>query len=113
MTPAQAAAALGPLTDEQVARVSTLLLLPSVKTARRAVQEVPASRRCEIDGCTKAKTARGWCPMHYERWRITGYPLGRDDPRWQAAHPQPAPPTREEILRDMREALAALNEVAS
>lgn len=29
---------------------------------------------CTIQGCTKAARQRGWCPMHYERWRTKGHP---------------------------------------
>jgi hypothetical protein len=28
--------------------------------------------RCAIDGCPRATYARGWCGMHYKRWRNTG-----------------------------------------
>lgn len=27
---------------------------------------------CEIDGCERSATARGWCQAHYMRWRRTG-----------------------------------------
>lgn len=30
---------------------------------------------CTIDGCAKTATARGWCPMHWARWRRNGDPL--------------------------------------
>lgn len=36
-----------------------------------------AKRICSIPGCDKAVSARGWCSMHYERWRIRGT---TDDP---------------------------------
>lgn len=29
---------------------------------------------CMIDGCHKARLARGWCPMHYQRWAHNGDP---------------------------------------
>lgn len=30
------------------------------------------NRSCSIEGCAKKQVARGWCAMHYERWRSTG-----------------------------------------
>ena len=27
---------------------------------------------CKIDGCGKTSIARGWCNMHYQRWRVGG-----------------------------------------
>lgn len=30
---------------------------------------------CNIDGCGKPHLARGWCGMHYRRWRKYGDPL--------------------------------------
>lgn len=36
-----------------------------------------SDRTCSIDGCSRAKWARGWCGTHYKRWRTTGT---TDDP---------------------------------
>ncbi len=36
---------------------------------------------CSIEGCGKTATVRGWCPMHYQRWRHHG---STDDPRLSA-----------------------------
>lgn len=30
---------------------------------------------CSIDGCGKPHLARGWCKMHWERWKSNGDPL--------------------------------------
>lgn len=27
---------------------------------------------CSVDGCEKVVHARGYCPAHYQRWRVTG-----------------------------------------
>lgn len=27
---------------------------------------------CSVQGCEKAVHARGWCPAHYQRWRLKG-----------------------------------------
>lgn len=27
---------------------------------------------CSVDGCLKTAAKRGWCPMHYQRWRQHG-----------------------------------------
>lgn len=31
---------------------------------------------CAVDGCESAAASRGWCQMHYARWKSTGDPLG-------------------------------------
>ena len=31
-----------------------------------------ADATCAVDGCKKKAHHRGWCPMHYERWRTHG-----------------------------------------
>lgn len=31
-------------------------------------------KKCTIDACEKAVVARGWCSMHYSRWRSHGDP---------------------------------------
>lgn len=30
---------------------------------------------CSIERCTRQRNARGWCKLHYERWRVYGSPL--------------------------------------
>lgn len=41
-----------------------------------------AKRTCSIDGCDRAHCARGFCKMHWSRWRTHGDPL-RVDPKPQ------------------------------
>ena len=36
-------------------------------------------RLCSVGGCQRAHYARGWCKLHYGRWRAWGDPLGRSD----------------------------------
>jgi hypothetical protein len=38
-------------------------------------------RICTIEGCVRKEIARGWCPAHYQRWRLHGDPLGLAPPR--------------------------------
>jgi hypothetical protein len=38
-------------------------------------------RICSVLGCGKRHEARGWCPMHYRRWRLYGDPLLIAPPR--------------------------------
>lgn len=33
-------------------------------------------RTCSIDGCDRPVRARGWCGLHYQRWKAHGNPLG-------------------------------------
>lgn len=40
--------------------------------------------QCEAEGCKKPLKSRGWCSMHYERWRRHGSPevvLARKPPK--------------------------------
>ena len=32
------------------------------------------ARKCAIEECDRASRVRGWCDMHYRRWKITGDP---------------------------------------
>src|SRR3990167_8717804 len=36
---------------------------------------IPPMRSCAATNCSRPVSARGWCKVHYERWR-TGRPLG-------------------------------------
>lgn len=36
---------------------------------------------CQVDNCVNTHYARGWCNMHYQRWRKTGDPLYVVSPR--------------------------------
>ena len=45
--------------------------------------------QCTIIGCGKPATARGWCPMHYRRWRVNGDP--------NIVHPRGRRPRQPEI----------------
>ena len=31
-------------------------------------------KKCSIEGCEKPSRARGWCDMHYRRWKTHGDP---------------------------------------
>jgi hypothetical protein len=33
------------------------------------------SKTCSVDGCEKLARGRGWCHMHWRRWRVNGDPL--------------------------------------
>lgn len=33
------------------------------------------SRTCSIEGCARGARARGWCSLHWDRWRRHGDPL--------------------------------------
>lgn len=39
-----------------------------------------AERTCSIEGCEKRHVARGWCGMHYQRWKVYGDPSVRVRP---------------------------------
>lgn len=37
--------------------------------------ECKANSRCKIEGCDKPRAGRGWCDMHWKRWKKHGDPL--------------------------------------
>lgn len=39
-------------------------------------------RVCSIEGCLRRHEARGWCSLHYDRWRRHGDPLGQSSVRY-------------------------------
>ena len=41
---------------------------------------------CSVDGCDKNVIARGWCPMHYQRWYVNG-DVGHAARRWTWTDP--------------------------
>lgn len=36
---------------------------------------------CSIDGCSRPRSARGWCNTHWKQWRATGNPIASVDRR--------------------------------
>lgn len=34
--------------------------------------EPQSTRTCSVDGCERTHEARGWCNLHYQRWKKTG-----------------------------------------
>lgn len=54
----------------------------------------PATRKCSVEGCPAALSARGYCCRHYRKWRATGDPGGletmrasaRSGERWVIEH---------------------------
>ena len=41
---------------------------------------------CSVEGCVKPRRARGWCPMHYRRWRLFGDPIRLAEPPTRPEH---------------------------
>src|SRR3990167_5463252 len=33
------------------------------------------TKKCSVEECERVSSGRGWCSMHYERWKRTGDPL--------------------------------------
>ena len=44
-------------------------------------------RTCSIEGCGKPRRKRGWCEMHYQRWRRYGDPMGDVPPEPKGGPP--------------------------
>ena len=40
---------------------------------------------CSVDGCEKSKNARGWCVIHYNRWKRHGDPLVKTKPKTESS----------------------------
>lgn len=45
-----------------------------------------ATRPCSVEGCAKPSLGRGWCSMHYSRWRKTGE-IGSAEPMRRGPRP--------------------------
>ena len=64
-----------------------------------------AKATCSLDGCGAAVLARGWCSMHYARWRRTGDPYGvpvrtESERFWEKVNRRgPVPPHASELGR--------------
>lgn len=41
------------------------------------LKAVDRTRICDIEGCERRHEARGWCSLHYKRWRRLGDPEGK------------------------------------
>ena len=38
-------------------------------------------KECSVENCNRPSRARGWCTLHYNRWRSNGDPLKSQKPR--------------------------------
>ena len=47
---------------------------------RRSTRE--RGMTCDVPGCDRQTSARGWCNLHYQRWRAHG------DPHWTPLSPE-------------------------
>lgn len=45
-----------------------------------------SQRTCSVDGCERGAVARGWCHLHWRRWRQFGDP-GEAEMRWKPLPP--------------------------
>jgi len=48
----------------------------------------PSKPPCSVDDCRRPRYARGWCTLHYDRWRRAG---GLEDRAPEVAPPAPEP----------------------
>lgn len=58
-------------------RIENLQLLTTLE--HRRLHAKPKSV-CSIEGCERFVEGRGWCKLHWYRWRRTGDPLGIKGP---------------------------------
>ncbi len=56
----------------------------------RSIGRYSSEDVCSVDECTSPPQSRGWCSMHYNRWRDHGDPLG-GNPVFKRPHGSPAP----------------------
>lgn len=50
-------------------------------TRVRTIQAYPKGATCNVGQCNRKPYGRGWCQLHYGRWRSHGDPLGYAGPK--------------------------------
>lgn len=63
-----------PMTDAERAAFAERMQSPEVEAKRAARRDQARTVGCRVDGCGNPHTARGFCRMHWGRWKETGDP---------------------------------------